>query len=223
MDDACAPKRLHLWEKFLSESAPVLFKVECYKSISSTMDNPPQGAHPYDAVSLVMAESQSGGRGTHGKLWISPPGGFWGTFYVPLFSELPTSNSGTSNTYALWQGVTLTIGQVVLATIESFIPCKKRFQLRVKWPNDILFSDCGLKVAGVLVESRGGWLRCGIGVNLQNETSSVDVAYSLIEYAKQFGADTLWIPTPVEFGGALASNVATLLLDWRKSKDCHAN
>jgi len=222
MNDARPPKRLHLWEKFLSESAPILFKVECFKSISSTMDQPPQGPHPEDAVSLVMAESQLGGRGTHGKTWISPAGGFWGTFYLPHYSGLTTSDSYNFNPHALWQGVTLAIGQVVLATIENFAPCKKRFQLRVKWPNDILFADCGLKVAGVLVESRGGWLRCGIGVNLQNETSSVDVACSLIEYAKQFGADTLWIPTPVEFGGALANNIASLLLDWRNNKSIYA-
>ncbi len=107
---------------------------------------------------LVVAESQTAGRGRLGRSWSSPPNlNFYGSFI--LRPSLPPVAAAQ---------VTLLTGLCVARTIESVTG----YRPRIKWPNDVLAGD--LKVCGILTESsseldRVNWLVIGIGVNLNVE------------------------------------------------------
>ncbi len=107
---------------------------------------------------LVVAESQTAGRGRLGRQWSSPAGkNLYGSFV--LRPSLPPVAAAQ---------ITLLTGLCVARAIETTAGIKPR----IKWPNDVLIGD--LKVCGILTESsseldRVNWLVIGIGVNLNIE------------------------------------------------------
>jgi BirA family biotin operon repressor/biotin-[acetyl-CoA-carboxylase] ligase len=80
---------------------------------------------------LLVAESQTAGRGRLGRSWASAPG------------ESLTFSLGLTLAPADWAGLSLAVG-VVLA--EQLHP-----ELRLKWPNDLWLR--GRKLGGILVET----------------------------------------------------------------------
>jgi len=93
---------------------------------------------------IVMAETQTGGRGRYGRVWQSPRG----NLYVSFVFE---SNSMRDKYLSFLTG---------LALAESL----PEFNVRLKWPNDVLLD--GKKVAGILLETTKNKVIVGIGVNL---------------------------------------------------------
>ncbi len=83
---------------------------------------------------VVIAESQTGGRGRMGRKWISPEGGIWlSVILKPKMQPLHAPR------------ITLLAGVAVAKTIRSYgLPAK------IKWPNDVLIN--GKKVCGILTE-----------------------------------------------------------------------
>lgn len=103
---------------------------------------------------VVVAGHQSAGRGRRGRTWLSEPGAIL-PFSVVLRPRLPGARLGLLSAAA---------GVATASAIEevSGLGC------RLKWPNDVTIS--GLKVAGILLESRvgapGAAVVCGIGINV---------------------------------------------------------
>lgn len=102
----------------------------------------------------LLAECQSGGRGRHGRRWLSPfAGGLW--FSYGYRFALPVERLGP---------LTLAVG-VALAEVLD-LP-----QLRLKWPNDLRVD--GAKLGGILVEARSTGTATeaviGVGINLSHE------------------------------------------------------
>lgn len=92
---------------------------------------------------VVYAESQTKGRGRHGRVWASPRGkGLW--FSVLLRPTFPLSR------------VTVA-ASVAVARVAGK-------EARIKWPNDVTID--GRKLAGILTEVRDGVAILGIGVNV---------------------------------------------------------
>jgi BirA family biotin operon repressor/biotin-[acetyl-CoA-carboxylase] ligase len=105
---------------------------------------------------VVVAEEQLEGRGTRGRTWHSPPGGFW---YSILYRDV--------NPHGV-EVLSLRIGLAVASAIESVVPFVR---LGLKWPNDLMLGD--RKLGGVLCEARWqgetlGWVAVGIGINVTN-------------------------------------------------------
>ena len=105
---------------------------------------------------VVVAETQTKGRGSRGRSWHSPKGGLYMTVVLG-----PMASIGL---------LPLLAGLAVAEAINSLVGV----EAELKWPNDILLR--GRKVGGVMAES--GWLGnevkyvlLGIGVNLNNEPS----------------------------------------------------
>ena len=104
---------------------------------------------------VCFAERQSGGRGRHGRQWVSP---FGRNLYMSLswhFDEGATA----------LEGLSLAVGVGVARVVESLGVSN----VALKWPNDILLDK--QKVGGVLLEMMGDPIgRCqvivGIGINL---------------------------------------------------------
>ncbi|MDD4496251.1 MAG: biotin--[acetyl-CoA-carboxylase] ligase, partial [Eubacteriales bacterium] len=108
---------------------------------------------------VVIADSQTAGRGRMGRSWQSPPGkGVWMSFI--LRPELPANEVQT---------VTLAASVSVAQALERLTGIKPG----IKWPNDIILGS--RKVCGILTEmnseiDRVNYIIVGIGLNFsQNE------------------------------------------------------
>jgi BirA family biotin operon repressor/biotin-[acetyl-CoA-carboxylase] ligase len=104
---------------------------------------------------VCFAERQSGGRGRHGREWVSP---FGRNLYMSLSWHF---DEGA----AALEGLSLAVGVGVARVVESFGVSN----VALKWPNDILLDK--QKVGGVLLEMMGDPIgRCqvivGVGINL---------------------------------------------------------
>jgi BirA family biotin operon repressor/biotin-[acetyl-CoA-carboxylase] ligase len=101
---------------------------------------------------VLVAESQDGGRGRLGRPWTSPPRAGL-TFSVLLRPEAPPG---------LWSWLPLLAGVAVARAIGRLgeVPA------RLKWPNDVLLGPERRKVAGILAEISGGAVVIGVGLNV---------------------------------------------------------
>lgn len=111
---------------------------------------------------VVIAETQTAGRGRHGKRWHSPRGGLWLSILIKA-RELPQLVGALPLVGALGVAKALVQGWGVNA--------------RVRWPNDVLVGS--RKIAGTLVESKSkgnqlAYAILGMGVNVNVETSRID-------------------------------------------------
>lgn len=107
---------------------------------------------------VVMADSQTGGKGRLGRKWFSPPGiGIWmSVVFRPQFPPY------------LAPRLTLTAAVAICRAVEELTGVRPG----IKWPNDVLLHN--RKVGGILLEmsaevDRIAYLICGIGLNV-NQT-----------------------------------------------------
>ena len=128
--------------------------VEIFESIGSTLDVAHErAAAGKPAGSLILAESQTAGRGRQGRVWTSEPGaGIWLTLI-----ERPRDRASLDV-------LSLRVGIAIAQALEPLV----REPLRLKWPNDI-YRGKG-KLAGILVEARWrgsdpDWVAIGVGLN----------------------------------------------------------
>lgn len=135
----------------LLEDHQIRWAVHAYGSVASTNDTArrlAEGGAPEGT--LVIAETQTAGRGRRGSAWESPPGGLW--FSVVLRPGMPPERAS---------GISVVAGiSVARAVAEaSGLPA------RIKWPNDVFVS--GGKLAGAMVTTAGeGGLVVGVGINV---------------------------------------------------------
>lgn len=99
----------------------------------------------------VLAASQTAGRGQLRRHWASPPGNIYAGLRLPL---APPFDGGAA---------AAAIGLLAAEALGAL-----GWQVRIKWPNDLVLEVQGAprKVAGILLEERGGILLAGIGVNV---------------------------------------------------------
>ena len=108
---------------------------------------------------IVIADTQTAGRGRLGRTWISEPGvGVY--FSLILRPTIPAPRL---------PALTLAVGLGVAEGIES--ACRVECDLR--WPNDVLLN--AKKCAGILVEASSGdgrasHLLVGVGINVNQAT-----------------------------------------------------
>ncbi len=104
---------------------------------------------------VVIAESQTRGRGRMGRRWVSPPGG---NIYMSIILIPP-----------------LRVKDATLLTIMAGVACCSALRnttslsVKIKWPNDLMVS--GKKLGGILTEIKSGvekiiYAVVGIGINI---------------------------------------------------------
>ena len=108
--------------------------------------------------SVLVAETQSGGRGRLGKSWSSPPGT---GLYCSVLLRPAVSLQHLSR-------ITLAAGLAVSRAIDEVCEVESA----IKWPNDIVIQ--GRKVAGILTEcdisdGKDPLVALGIGINLTTQ------------------------------------------------------
>jgi BirA family biotin operon repressor/biotin-[acetyl-CoA-carboxylase] ligase len=151
--------------------------VICFEQVSSTNEVALEAIRQADTDGLVvLAESQSAGRGRGGRRWVSPPG------KNLLLSALLLDPSGAA---AAAEALTIAAGVAVAEAVDrtTGLACE------LKWPNDVLLD--GRKVAGVLVETRHAakatGVVVGVGVNVNAAPDAGDVAGPATSLAERLG------------------------------------
>jgi BirA family transcriptional regulator, biotin operon repressor / biotin---[acetyl-CoA-carboxylase] ligase len=112
-------------------------------------------------LSVVLAETQTAGRGRRGRQWLSPPGL---NLYLSCLKRF-------EHGFAALGGLSLAIGVIVLRALERLDIAGAA----LKWPNDVLAvvdGRPGGKLGGILVELSGEYQGpcaavVGIGLNLR--------------------------------------------------------
>ncbi len=138
-------------------------RIHYFGEIASTMDVArelaKQGA---TEGTIVIAESQTGGRGRLSRQWFSPQGGIYCT--IVLRPAISPANAPRIN---------------LMAAVAVAATVRKLFGLdaQLKWPNDVLIA--GKKVCGILAEMDAemdvvNFVNVGIGINANNSVTRFD-------------------------------------------------
>ena len=100
---------------------------------------------------LVVADSQTAGRGRMGRSWSSPPD--VGLYFSLILRELATETKAR---------LSLLVGLAVTQTVEA----ETGVETLVKWPNDVLAREH--KIGGILCEATTERIVVGVGLNLNH-------------------------------------------------------
>lgn len=152
---------------------------------------------------VVVADSQSAGRGRHARTWFSPPG-------TNIYCSIIARGVGQGLSLSEWLSwVPLTSALAVAEAVQ----CVAALPLSLKWPNDLLLTE--RKVGGILCESSlvsssNPIVVIGIGLNVNVPRESFPeelrpIAASLHEASRQ----------PIDRNRLIAQ----LLLDLEQSLD----
>lgn len=151
-------------------------KIHYFDYLASTMDMAMQlGMQAAPNGTLVLAESQTKGRGRLGRGWFSPK---YKGIYLSLILRPKISPSASPI-------LTLLSAVSICETIKKIVG----LDAQIKWPNDVLI--CNKKVAGILTEMNAevdkiNFVVIGIGLNVNNDKKSlIAQSTSLKEQAAQ--------------------------------------
>ncbi|XP_063201747.1 biotin--protein ligase isoform X1 [Chroicocephalus ridibundus] len=136
---------------------------------------------PEEMGLIAIAVRQTQGKGRGGNVWLSPVGCALATLHItiPLHSNLG-------------QRIPFVQHLVSLAVVESVrsIPGYEEIDLRVKWPNDIYYSDL-MKLGGVLVNSTlietTFHILIGFGFNVNNSNPTICINDLITKFNKEEG------------------------------------
>lgn len=151
-------------------------KIHYFEHLSSTMDFAMQlGMQSAPGGTVVIAESQTKGRGRLGRTWLSPK--YKGIYFSVLLRQKISPSEAPV--------LTLLSAVSICEAVKSFCG----LECRIKWPNDVFLDN--KKVAGVLTEinaemDKVNFVVIGIGLNVNNDRKSlIPQAVSLKEQLGQ--------------------------------------
>lgn len=151
------------------------------QEVGSTNDYAKMVAHDEPDGTLVVAETQTAGKGRMGRNWSSQSQ--TGIFMSLILKEGIRPQNASMITLIAAMSVTKALDRLCKDEIESYI----------KWPNDIVMNQ--KKVCGILTEMRTDaenleYIVVGIGLNVNNESfenTITDIATSIyIETKKKY-------------------------------------
>ncbi|XP_048070864.1 biotin--protein ligase isoform X3 [Ursus arctos] len=159
-----------------------LGKVILFAEVTPTTMNLLEGLMfeiPQEMGLIAIAVRQTQGKGRGANAWLSPMGCALFTLLIsiPLRSQLG-------------QRIPFVQHLMSLAVVEAVrsIPEYQDINLRVKWPNDIYYSDL-MKLGGVLVNStllgETFYILIGCGFNVSNSNPTICINDLVAEYNKQ--------------------------------------
>jgi BirA family biotin operon repressor/biotin-[acetyl-CoA-carboxylase] ligase len=138
-------------------------KAYYFDSIGSTQEQALKIAdEPENNGSVVIAATQTGGKGRAGRKWISPKGGIWFSIILhPKFDISITTLFPIASSLALAKAIENTF---------EITP-------ELKWPNDLTIK--GKKVAGILVDAafesnKIENLVLGVGINFDIDVKAIE-------------------------------------------------
>ena len=140
--------------KLLGEIKEKAIEISIYDDIDSTNEASKRAKLKKD-FNLIVSETQTSGKGRHGKKWLSSQSG---NIYMSISTEKDTSLLPLS----------IISGVVCIKHIKRYI---KSENIGIKWPNDIIFNF--KKIGGILIEKEHFNQKVktiiGIGINLKQD------------------------------------------------------
>ncbi|MDP7115439.1 MAG: biotin--[acetyl-CoA-carboxylase] ligase [Candidatus Woesearchaeota archaeon] len=125
-------------------------KVHHFKTLDSTNTK----ARDFSKNNLIVADTQTKGRGRHKRQWDSNKGGLW----LSIVLEPKTKNPAELTFLAA-------------VAVQKAIKRTTKLETKIKWPNDLLHKD--KKLCGILTEAifKGNSKKMivGIGINVNNK------------------------------------------------------
>lgn len=150
------------------------FLLHKFDSVGSTMDVAKEIPLEQGKPVVVLAETQTAGRGRGEKIWFSPPGA---GLYATVVFEAAKSESNYS-------GFSLAVGVALKRAL-------KQDEIKLKWPNDLLIQRAGLwlKLGGVLIEffRTEGQLKLAVGLGINLRPSAYPQGVQAISLQECFG------------------------------------
>ena len=127
---------------------------------------------------LIMADIQTNGKGTHGRIW-----------HTDEEKNIAFSYYIETNCKAeMLDGITIEIAKILVQIFQELYEIK----LDIKKPNDIMIKD--KKVGGILTESKVSseivkFLVIGIGINTEKVNFTDDIKNIATSIKKEFGIE----------------------------------
>ena len=129
---------------------------------------------------VVIADSQTEGRGRMKRKWLSPPAS---NLYTSIILRPEMSP-------ALASPLTITAGVAVAELLSSYCPGA----VHLKWPNDVLIN--GRKVCGILASAKTNGRRTefvvlgiGLNINMKKDDMPPDLRESVTSLREETGCD----------------------------------
>ena len=143
----------------------------------------------------VVAESQTAGRGRHGRVWASPAGA---GLYVSTIIRPERTGPMAGNTAAL----TLMAGVALADAVRE----ATGLLAEIKWPNDLMVER--RKLAGILAEASAvgtelEYIVLGFGINIRHAAYPPDIAARATSLEAELGR-------PVDRGAVLAHTLVNV-------------
>ena len=108
----------------------------------------------FEKNAFIISDTQTDGRTTKKEKWISP----LGNLYLTVMIKLRENEERFFPQFSF-----LTAVSVIDAISEV---SGDNFDIKIKWPNDILFNV--QKICGILIEKEGPYAIIGIGLNIKS-------------------------------------------------------
>ena len=138
--------------------------------------------------SLVIADIQTAGKGTHGRTWYTDEeGNIAFSFFLKLDCDI-----------SKLEGLTIEIANI----IKNILKSSYNIEVSIKEPNDIIIND--KKVGGILTETKildgkVKYLVVGIGINTSKSHFTQDIQNSATSIKKEFNIDVNTLDFITEF------------------------
>ncbi|MEJ2248740.1 MAG: biotin--[acetyl-CoA-carboxylase] ligase [Candidatus Lokiarchaeota archaeon] len=112
---------------------------------------------------LLVAKTQTKGRGRGSNKWCSPEGGFWATLGIKCDS-IPKTRQFALLHYSC------------VCFLKNLLYEKYKIKIQIKWPNDLYYNH--RKLGGILIEffqlDNQNYLLLGMGINFNNRSTSFE-------------------------------------------------
>ena len=136
------------------------YKIYHFKSLTSTQDKAKEFAKKGHSNIVIIADTQTKGRGRFKRKWHSDKGGLW----MSILLKPKNINN--------MQYLTFASAIAVLKSIKKIA----NFNTNIKWPNDVHYK--GKKLCGILTEGIFGkenYVAVGIGLNANQKEFSDEI------------------------------------------------
>ncbi|NLY14981.1 MAG: biotin--[acetyl-CoA-carboxylase] ligase [Gammaproteobacteria bacterium] len=150
-------------------------RIAFYETVDSTNSEAMRQIKSRRMIDVVIAESQTAGKGRRGRSWMSP---FASNLYMSLIWPVVGS-------VRQLEGLSLVVGLAVARALRE-----AGLDAGVKWPNDVQVG--GKKISGILLELTGdpadqSFVVIGIGVNVNSSNLGEEIGQPWTSIALEKG------------------------------------
>lgn len=173
-----------------------------YSEIDSTQSEIWRNVNTFPDGTLVMADIQTSGKGTHGRVWHTQSSNITFSFLIKpncLVTKL--------------DGLTLEIANLIVEILKD----KYDVEINIKKPNDLMKN--GKKLGGILTETKisseiAKFLVIGIGINNSQETFQNEIKDIATSIKNEFNKTI----DPINFIAEFCNKFENILINRRYSK-----